>query len=61
MTESRIIEILAENDCYPTVKRITAIKQAVNEALDEAANKVLEIGAYGESVADDDILNLKVE
>lgn len=39
MTEERIRDIIVENDVHLTDVIIKAMKQAVNEALDEAAEK----------------------
>lgn len=52
MTEIRILEILAENDVYPTDKRIAAMKQAVNEAIEECINIQIGLGSvdYGQDV-----------
>jgi hypothetical protein len=55
MTEQRLFEIMAQHNCFATSTKIKAMKQAVNEALDEAAEK----GKL--SSVRVDILNLKVK
>lgn len=65
MTEMRILEILTENDVYPTDKRIAAMKQAVNEAIEECVDRadVKQNTAfkYVWEVDIDKLLNLKVK
>lgn len=60
MTESRIKEIAKQHHCDWVICH-EAMKQAVNEALDEAAKEVLAVNSTGWPATDDDILNLKVE
>lgn len=51
MTEERIKEILVENECYLTISNLRAMKQAVNEAIQECMDT-----AY-ENVVDIPIIN----